>query len=198
MTLPLCVRIDAEDQRSRQALLDDGWREIEVLETWETAIDYTHYMNLGFPTTDRFGDIKMEDFEKLAVESFTYDRLHADPDVSKEDADQAKRDWVRRVFATSGGHQRIFGYPGDDGDLAGFLIVKVDADAVVIDLLAVAESKRGRGIGRSLVSMALKQFPNRRFLRAGTQRTNEPAARFYASLGMRVVKTQRTLHKDAP
>ena len=133
--------------------------------------------------------------EEIAVSSFAHDRLHADDSVSKEDADEAKRAWVRRAFASGPPVLKHFDV---EGNPEGFLIVKVDQESVTIDLLAVDERYRRFGVARKLVYAALGTYPGREFLRAGTQKTNEPARRFYASLGMRVVKTQRTFHKDAP
>ncbi|KKL90926.1 hypothetical protein LCGC14_1899770, partial [marine sediment metagenome] len=43
MNLPACVRIEADDFRSRESLLKDGWEEVEILETWQRIIGGEDY-----------------------------------------------------------------------------------------------------------------------------------------------------------
>lgn len=78
--LPLCVRIDAKDQRSAEALKKDGWREIEILLTWQGRViqNIDSRVKLGeplhFPTT--------------------HSRLYKDEKIPRKLADKWRKLWI--------------------------------------------------------------------------------------------------------
>jgi ribosomal protein S18 acetylase RimI-like enzyme len=188
MTLPLCVRIDADDKRSSYELEQDGWREVEVLETWRIATPYSGYVGQGIEPAKQSDNLTCQ---RIAQQAFQYDRLHADPVVSEDDADDAKRAWVNSAFRDN--LQNILVHR--QGDVDGFLIVKPETAILIIDLIAIDPAYQGRGIAKSLIRAAHAMHPNHQALQAGTQERNEAGRRLYSSLGFVVVKRQRTFHK---
>ena len=196
MPLPKCIRIPADDESGRAYLLADGWREVEVLETLEGPAPSLPHPPAEMRLFDALGsDDDIAECAELAAGAFSFDRLHADPQVSRTAADEAKRAWVRNVRADP--KAQLFGVRLD-GALAGFLIWKPveigDRRLLLIDLLAVKESARRLGLGRMLIAHAAA-WSGFGTLRAGTQAANLPAKAFYESLGMKVVDRQRTFHR---
>lgn len=51
----------------------------------------------------------------------------------------------------------------DDGDVAGVLVLEDQADHLLLDVLAVAPGRQGRGVGRRLMDLAEDQARERGF-----------------------------------
>lgn len=186
MRLPKCKRIDID--ADPEPWLRHGWREIEQLVTYERppAID-------GFVEGVRLQEHwEQPVIRAIAGVSFSEDRLHRDPKVLDDDADKFKVQCVEEA------HQKRWpvltvGQPMT----LGFLIMRPEKDANVIDLLAVLPDARGHGIGASLVSSFL--YVSGFWLdfgrcRAGTQAHNVAACRIYKRLGFYEAKRERTFH----
>lgn len=181
MPLPLCVRVDADDANSAQSLANDGWRQIEVLETWRQSRRRAWRVMKNYPVraADK-GDIPW--IAELAASSFTHDRMHRDTTVPRDLADAAKRAWVEQTELPI--------WVPENGDLA-FLILRRG----IIDLLCVHKDQRWQGIGGKLIKAVMGKLLPHGLLQAGTQDTNTAAQRLYASLGMAVVRRQTSWHK---
>jgi ribosomal protein S18 acetylase RimI-like enzyme len=180
--LPLCARIDADDTRSADALKADGWREIEVLQTWRSGVRAWRVNKRPYARRATHDDFNW--IATLAADSFEHDRLHADRSVSREDADRAKGRWAGEAMADP---DREVWVPVDSPD--GFLILRGN----VIDLVCVRTAGRRKGVAKRLIRSAIAG--KRIALQAGTQSTNIAAQRLYESLGMEIVRRQVTVHK---
>ena len=113
----------------------------------------------------------------VAARAFSTSRFHLDPEIAPETAAQIKRDWATNCLAGVRGHRLLVAEV--DGAPAGFLaLIRVD-DADVIDLIAVDEAHRSRGLGTALVAAAAADG---RPLRVGTQAANPRATAFYERL----------------
>jgi ribosomal protein S18 acetylase RimI-like enzyme len=181
------IRIDEQDWEKRRALLADGWREIEVLETYEgPVLNRAQYRNAFLASNS--------DIEDLCAMTrlFTHDRLHSDELVPTEEADAAKAEAVRRAFNTGG---YIYVYWDPEFDMAdGFISVYRKGATMAVDLIVVREHARSRGVAAGLMKHAATKLLADH-MQAGTQMRNEPAKKLYESLGMSVVKRERTFHK---
>ena len=183
---PKCVRIASDDLRSADALEADGWRFVEVLETWRRKMPWKTLR----PQRVRIARKADRDAcMAIASKAFVFDRLHADPAIPREVADEAKKEWVKAAFED---HEKIFVH--DAGTVLGFLITRPRDHTLVIDLIAVEPQVQWGGVGTELVKACLG-VPDYRYIEAGTQATNEPARRLYHTLNFRVVKTQKSFHK---
>lgn len=195
MPLPLCVRINADDTASRDALLVDGWRDIETLVTYVgrvadmtatgiDTVDVTYVLNRA---------AEVDAVAELAGRIFTFDRLHRDTRVTKTDADEAKREWVRKAFGNPQCHiftARVAGV------LLGFLIVKLQGEVLLIDLIGVDLAAQGQGIGQSLIVGAISALRGWvDAVQVGTQDVNTDAKAFYEGIGFHRTKSQTTFHK---
>ncbi len=190
MTLPLCVRIDADDKRSAEALRAADWREVEVLETWCRPIGDWKSIVTGVRVAD---PTDMLACQKIAAGAFRSSRLHTDPKVSVDTAEEYKRDWVCRAFEQT--PQDVFVHVNGKDKVDGFLICKPETNAVRIDLIATADDARQKGVARNLIGWSHDCYPGRGVIVAGTQERNTAARQFYQKLGFRVIKRQRTFHK---
>lgn len=203
MTLPLCVRIDVDDSRSAENLKADGWRDIEILETWAGTIWKRQITDISldsvYPLGRRAVPEDMPACIDIARRAFIYDRLHADPQVPRELADQAKEDWVRRIFATDYMDTWIAEWDGKTAAFASLRHWRGDDRrdfGAVVDLIAVDPDCKGRAIGQRLLRTTLDTVSDGfMHLRAGTQQSNGPARKMYRNLGMNIIYRQRTFHK---
>ena len=191
MPIPKCIRLPFDDSNGRDELLASGWREIEILETWAGPISSSiiEKNRMEFARNDDLIEI-----QKLAMGAFTHDRLHADHLVPKADADGAKAKWVATAFDDK---ERTITVTRLNGGIGGFLVYKSDPKSkvrrLIIDLLAIDDKYRRHGLATQLVVQSARAGGFRQ-IKAGTQSTNEPARKFYKSLGMRIIKRQRTFH----
>jgi ribosomal protein S18 acetylase RimI-like enzyme len=128
----------------------------------------------------------------IAEREYDVSRFHLDPGIPDGVARSIKREWADNYFTGARG-DRMFVAEHDD-ELAGFQLVLDTPEAAVIDLIAVAGTARGQGIGSSLVC-ALAQSSPGRAVQAGTQVANLPALRMYGRLGFSVARTDYVLHR---
>ncbi len=132
----------------------------------------------------------------LAAGAFSLSRFHLDPRIPDAVANAIKRDWVDSYLH---GRRGELAYVAEhDGALAGFLAVALAAagEARVIDLVGVAPSARGRGIGAALVRRFLADADGRcDRVEVGTQVANASATRFYERAGFRAARASYDLHR---
>ena len=190
MPLPSCVRINVDDHRSAAALVDDGWREIEVLNKWYRRpgpVD-EYFCCEGVKGRDAVPSDRGQ-CQMIAVASFKFDRLHADPEVDDIEADQVRVRWVQGAFD---GNAII--YVADYQDKVVAFIILVDDNCLRrIDLIAVHPHWFKRGLASQLLAIAANNSPYG--LEAGTQESNSPARNLYSSAGFLVTNSLRTFHK---
>lgn len=190
MRLPLCARIDAEDTRSAAALTNDGWRDIEVLETWVRPCSNWERIVTNVRTAT------LQDLlvcTAIATHAFRYDRLHADPEVTKDDADHAKAEWVGAALRER--PHDCFVANDKEGAVVGFLLCRPETTSFRIDLIAVHEAHRGAGVASRLLGWAMDVYPGRQCVVAATQERNVESRVFYQRRGFRIMKRERSFHK---
>ena len=131
---------------------------------------------------------------EMVARDYRVSRFHLDPAIALEVAITIKRDWIANFFAGDRGDRLLVAQRS--GELAGFLLTLESASASTVDLIAVAASARGCGIGRALVARLADERPDVPIL-AGTQISNVGALRFYERLGFPVRETKFVLHRHA-
>ena len=122
---------------------------------------------------------------KISSESFEHSRFHKDPFISKQDADRIKADWAGNFFAGKRGDWLITARV--DGQIEGFcLLVKTNEKTAGIDLMAVSNCCRRRGLAKNMISFVEKELPDLQRITVGTQISNYPALNCYLSSGFSV------------
>jgi ribosomal protein S18 acetylase RimI-like enzyme len=129
----------------------------------------------------------------LAAQAFRSDRWHQDPNIPNDRADAYKAAWA---------HNDVMGRAGvilitltEAGEVTGFNALLFRGDDLVIDLIAVAPSRQGQGLGHRLVQAGIAYGAGRfKTLRAGTQESNEASLRLYDSHNMQQAGRAHTWH----
>jgi ribosomal protein S18 acetylase RimI-like enzyme len=145
-------------------------------------------------------DRDFDSVKLIAQGAFRQSRLYADPALDNDAADRLHVKWLAnnlrgRAEVNLGGF--------DKGKAVGFIsctlahqedFVKATPRAH-IDLIAVDETFRGKGIGKTLIETALNRYRGRcPMISVGTQGTNYPAFRLYQACGFKLVSFETTLH----
>lgn len=139
---------------------------------------------------------KEEDLEPLAVigkTAFKYDRFHADPIISKTNADIIKQEWV--LNSCKGYADEVL-VAEIDNRCVGFITLKIKNETGIIDLIAVDPRYSGKGIGTEIIYGALQWFSTRvESVNVGTQSTNIASINMYTRCKFKLVNCQITLRK---
>ena len=132
---------------------------------------------------------------EIAATSYRFSRFHLDPAFDLSEAQALKRAWVKNFFR---GHRgdRLF-LATTEGKVSGFLLALKTADACVIDLIAVTENARRKGLAAAMITACENAFPEAANISAGTQAANIPSVRLYESLGFRLTSSQYLLHRHS-
>lgn len=141
-----------------------------------------------------------EDLSALQVlgrGAFRQSRYFTDPFLGEAGRERLTDRWVAN--ALNGRADRVF--VAEPKQPVGFAACKLDRRGrlATIDLIAVSEESRGRGVGRSLVEAVCRHYePIAERLEVGTQLANTQAVRLYEAAGCRLLRSSMTLHWAAP
>jgi len=132
--------------------------------------------------------------ELIASSGFRHSRFHLDPNFPNDIADEIKRSWASNLVLGERGDGCLVARRNDR--VVGFLGYASSQDEdFKIDLIAVAKSCRGKGIGSGLVS-ALQHLAYKQgyAVTVGTQAVNSGSVRLYESLGFRFHSAYHVMH----
>ncbi len=129
----------------------------------------------------------------IARTNFRYSRFHADERISDESANRVKTEWVRNYFHGKRGADMVLGIVDDK--VAGFVQLLRVSDNLVVDLIAVDECARKRGLATDMINYAQKYCRgNCVKYRVGTQLANTPSINLYQNMGFTVVQKDYVYH----
>jgi ribosomal protein S18 acetylase RimI-like enzyme len=135
----------------------------------------------------------------IARNSFTYSRFFQDPRFDAAKARQFYPNWIRDSF---GAVERIFILQAKTGQslkpVLGFISLqfKEAEREIVIRLIAIDESQRGKGYAQSFIDWLIREAYRNGFTRikVGTQAGNTPAIHLYQKNGFQTINTKNRLH----
>jgi len=144
------------------------------------------------------GEQDLEAILRMAGGTFQQGRYHADVRVPRNLADRRYQDWVRRTGLAR--NPQILLAARTDAEVCGFSIVEIDGRQGYLHLYAVDPSRKGAGIGLSMIVELLRYFHERG---AGTVRSKISAANVasmntLAFLGGRFLDPRVMMHWHAP
>lgn len=192
------ARQAVDDVDSLRSLEDEGFRLVDVSLTFETERP-PPMIGAGFRFAQAADSAAVED---LAGRAFTTSRFHLDPRIGRPAANAIKSAWAGNWFRGERGHGMVVA-EGERGEVVGFLLVTWSTPTkLAIDLIAVAPTRRGRGIGTGLIGFAACHGANDGRAPAtmvvGTQAANRESVRFYEKLGFRFQRAEAMFHFHAP
>ena len=147
------ARVQKRDKAMAIALGHAGFRSIEELVTFEIekadiAARNTTGIRWAHPA-DR------DEVVDLARQGFTHSRFHRDRDIALTTADEIKADWAGGFFAGVRGNRMVVAERR--GDIVGFMLLIDIEDSTIIDLIAVAEQARGKGIAADIIGFSINE-----------------------------------------
>lgn len=187
----LTCKIKKGDFKGIQLLEHVGFYLTDIGVTWEKNIK-SSTVNPGIQVAleKDIGSLK-----SLTKDLFRHSRFYHDPFFKKSEADKLFRAWVENSVR------------GDAADVvfwikeSGFVTCRrLSATRGEIPLIGVAEGKRGKGIGSSLVSAAMRWFRDEkvRGMRTRTQLVNIRAMNFYRDIGFQLKEFDVVMGKILP
>jgi len=188
------ARLPTADVRSVQLLEDAGFRLVDTGITLEADVLRGEDGAGAAARSARPADAAA--VGALARSAFRFSRFHLDPRIPARLADEIKAQWAGNFFAGKRGDYMVV--TEHAGEVAGFLQLLAGPDSVLtIDLVAVAEAHRGRGLATAMIRFAARECGAPARLRVGTQSANVPSLRLYERLGFTVAATSFVLHRHA-
>jgi ribosomal protein S18 acetylase RimI-like enzyme len=191
------TRVPVHDVERVAALCKAGFCVVDVSVTLERVggqMPLPHTLQGVSVRPARPGD--EEALAALARRSFRWSRFHLDPNVGRSVASAIKEAWVRSYFAGTRGQSMSVAVC--DGTPVGCLLaLRVDPAVMVIDLVAVDEAERRRGVAALLTEHARRHFHDPALMRVGTQIANRAALGAYLRMGFEIVDSRYVLHLHA-
>jgi ribosomal protein S18 acetylase RimI-like enzyme len=110
-------------------------------------------------------------------------------------ADEIKRQWAGNFFLGQRGNTMIVATANNQP--VAFLLLLLTKKHSVIDLIAVSEDHRQKGLGLQMINYALQNFSGNNRWIVGTQSTNIASIRLYESLGFQTMGSHYVLHRHS-
>ena len=156
-----------------------------------TIMSNLELINFKIPVFSKFSsNVKLasledkQDIKKIAYNSFKNDRFHNDHNINKNEASKIKSEWVGNYFVGKRGH-KCFVYKEND-KCVGFLLTLFDKKIVIIDLIAVDNNYRNKGIGKILIDYMLNFYKDDLIkVNVGTQLNNKASLNLYKNFNFR-------------
>jgi len=134
---------------------------------------------------------------ELARRSFVYSRFHLDSAFERKVADNTRAEWVKSYFAGKRGDAMVVAVVNEVA--AGFSLLLYEKDgSLTMDLIAVDESHRRRGVAKDMIAYAESQYQRFTQIRVGTQLANIPSMGLYETMGFKMAEAQYIFHYHNP
>ena len=183
------TRVPTDEVGLLHELVDAGFRPVETNVTLQRGLP------MDPPRTDAVRFAEKGDREvvrEIARSGLVSSRFHLDPLVEKEVSRNLKARWADDFFLGARGDWMVVANAA--AACAGFLQLLARDKTLLIDLIAVSEAARRKGLAADMIRYACAECDGFDRVRVGTQITNTASLRLYASLGFDVVESSYVLH----
>lgn len=123
---------------------------------------------------------------------FSTDRFSLDERLPANFSSKIKYRWIADALQSSSA-KAVIGYEIKRNIFAGFIVFSKESSEITIELIAVGEKFRGRGIARRLITYLSAAFGVD--IRVGTQKQNEASNQLYKRLGGSVISEKYVYHR---
>ena len=185
------VRIPSDDPALLRALTESGFDALVPAVT--LGKDLRGDSRVVLPSGIEFGEVERDEIDqvqRISAVAFRWGRFTADMRLPREGVERLHGTWARNCCL--GAHADHVLVARENHQVLGFIALKFQMANEVrvgsIELIAIAESSRGKGVGSALVAEGCKwlsRFTN--FVVVRTELPNTPALRMYETEGFRVL-----------
>jgi len=196
-TCMISAKVPACDSEIRNSLDKSGFKLIECYVELEHTLRHIPPVT-GANVIKPFHNADIPLLEKIAFESFTFDRFHMDLEIKKEYANISRSEWVKNACL---GRADFILVAEADSRIIGFVIgvKKVTGSETTgrLDLIAVDRHYRKLKVGYDLTVEFLTRAKKKGYNSAsvGTQAHNIPSLRLYEKTGFLMSSCSYTYHK---
>lgn len=182
------VKVPADQPHLAAPLFEAGFA------TVDTNLLFSRATATGTPPVfSRFATPEdLADVSWMGENCFHFSRFHLDTRIGTKTANRVKKAWVENYFKGNRGDYMVVAEI--DGNVAGFTQLLSRDDDLIIDLIAVHPSYRGRGVAVDMMNFAATRCGRHKTISAGTQAANPAAIRTYIKDGFQFVKATNVLH----
>ena len=188
--------LEYPNKSSVELLLENGFFDAGMKNTF--GIEATENKIVKTDDKDiKIGTFKEEDVEglkKIASSSYHETRFYNDPKFDDKKCDEFYETWIEN--SCRGYADNVF-VSRQDSKTMGYVTCHKKEDRGVIGLIGVAKEDRGHGVGKALISAAIKYFSvdGLTNIRAVTQGNNNQAIRFYENCGFKLLSVEQWFHR---
>lgn len=192
------TRIETTENNTLWFLEEQGWKCIECYLELKHTLNQIPELAQKVVVRD-FEQKDLTSLEKIASESFVFDRFHTDSNLPKNLADESRVQWVRNGCNGRAKKVLVAEY---NNKVIGFLLVMEKQHQTktygVIDLVAVDSKHRGLKAGYDLVNAFLNYCKQNQYDYAvvGTQAHNIISLNLYERCGFMIESSYYSLHKS--
>jgi len=192
----LYSKVPVSSSAGSMFLQESGFRLIDTNVVFEKSVSQERAFKGN--VTVRFAEADDEtQVAELAGRGFRFSRFHRDGNFSEEMANKIKAGWARNFFKGKRGEYMVVA-DSDDG-IKGFLqLLREGTRTLVIDLVAVNEGSRHKGIASDMITFAEQKCVGTKQIKVGTQLANVPSMRMYEKLGFREMERYHVFHYHSP
>jgi ribosomal protein S18 acetylase RimI-like enzyme len=180
---------------NNQIYLDAGLKFINDLITYECTNPLLSPNQTCQYEVRRYQDKDYRHVLNVSSGAFRNSRFHQDERISFSKAEEIKSQWIISNLTSRNDVETFVVTSIESRETPiGYVSFLVTEFALIIDLIAIRNNFRRKGLGRLLVLQVLKEAQNRGLrVRVGTQSEN-PAAHLYLSLGFSPTSTESVFH----
>jgi ribosomal-protein-alanine N-acetyltransferase len=194
------LRHALSDSRTIIALSKAGCFLADILLTFHRNLGNSLFLESRGDSSIRVREAHKEDSNSignLARRSFSISHFHSDPNLPHALSNELYAKWS--ISSLNEPSSKVF-IAEDKEAIYGFIVCSIKSltnkvSYGVVDLIAVDQNKQRMGIGKILLTEALKWLSSQvSSVYVGTQATNIPAVRLYESFGFKLVDSEATFH----
>jgi dTDP-4-amino-4,6-dideoxy-D-galactose acyltransferase len=191
----LYARPDGNDQKSIEVAERNGFALVGTRVTYEREAARDRAKGEGI-TVRTASVADRELLAKLTDDLSKESRFFRDERFGAVAAKRLYRAWVDKLLLNTSPSARVQ-VAMHDGACVGFIAANAKGGVVHIELVIVARSARGKGVGKALVDTCMRSYGKEGFtkFRVVTQGSNIPAQRLYQACGFRVTGMSLDYHK---
>jgi dTDP-4-amino-4,6-dideoxy-D-galactose acyltransferase len=189
----LYIKTDSCNQDLHQSLLQNRGRLVDK------KITYRFFLSSNFEIDSE--NIKLNNTDQLSpallnivLQTGIYSRFYTDPGFDYAQYKELYTQWIKQSLNKELADEVILFV--DDGNILGFLTLKVEFEIGKIVLIGVDSKQHRRGIGKQMMMKASNLSIERSCsnLEVVTQQDNIPACQFYKNFGFHIYKEEFIYH----